>query len=974
VACRVGTVGPITGRSISSDTIECISPFHNAGKADFAIALGYGDALATNFSVEYVMPNLEGAASADDLYGNATAGEVQVVMPRHVSVHGSSRAVWFGKDFVPGGVSRCVVSSSSSAAVFVSSAVLLCELPSHAPVAAAVNSGEVVGSDSVASVLYRMEAVVEDLSVSSGVTSGGTVVVVYGDRLPDGDGLSCRVGSVGPLGARWMSRNTIECVTPGHTAGEVRLSIELLGHSHSTSSAGFEYVETGTILGVMPALVPVTGMVALELVGWALPRAASCRIGGVEAPGCMLPAGGMGFTDVVVEFAEPHPGVHAMVTYQARPQVNGLIPKTGYAAGGSIGHVYGAGFIEESAACVFGGVQVGAMFVSSGLLLCESPGGDAGMVTVEATHSGSEMTMAYITDMVVTRVSPRSGPLEGGNVITVHGDSFLGAVSCKIGTIGPHTARDQSSTSLECITPSHDASTVMVEVGIHTAGYTHDEVQYTYEAALIVEAVIPSAGQSSMLRSISVYGIGIRIGEGSTCVIGPQTTQGRVGRAGEMVCTVPGGSEGFVAVGSGGLRVVNGELDVLYEFRKPAEALALYPRSGYAGGGSLVQVVGKHMGSAGCSFGGMPGAAHVVSSVLMKCEAPASASMGDSSMQLLDGWQAGSAAELMYEYRVEETVSGLTPPNATSAGGVLVEVSATGLVNARGLACAVGTIAPVSARWVSERIAECSMPSHYAAAVAVRIGAGGEYGHSGREMRLTAAAPGPAEDVAALSKESIATVRSMTPRSGPSHGGSRVMVSGTELALTRALDFGGSLVNMEVVSSVLAVVESPAGAAGPAVVQEGATFEYTEVIDVTFLDPATVTAAGGGAFSIRGSFGAVQAAAACWVGTIGPVAGRWISSDAIECVAPLHVAGLVDVAVTVGYGAVHATGFSLQYVVPDNVTDAAALDDVHGNATVGEVRVVMPRHVSHHGQGITLVHFSPQPKPFWSVSRFKSSL
>ena len=757
-----------------------------------------------------------------------SVGDVRIVMPRHVHLHGSCRTVGMaGKDFVPGGVSRCVVGSSvdisSSAAVFVSSALLLCELPSHAPGAAAVNSGEVVGSDSVASVLYRMEAVVEDLSVSSGVTSGGTVVVVHGDRIPDGDGLSCRLGSVGPLGARWVSRNTIECVTPGHAAGEVRLSIDLLGHSHSTSSAGFEYVEAGTILGVMPALVPVTGMVALELVGWALPRAASCRIGAVKAPGCMLPAGGMGFTDVVVEFAEPLSGSHNVISYQARPQINGLLPSTGYAAGGSIAHIYGAGFIEESAACEFGGVQVGAVLISSGLLLCESPSGDAGMVTVEASggggtiQSGSELTMTYITDTVVTRVSPRSGPLEGGNVITVHGDHFIGsgAVACKIGTIGPLTARDLSTTGLQCIAPGREASTVSVDVGIHMAGYTHDEVQYTYEAALAVEAVMPLAGQTSTLKSISVYGISIRVGEGSTCVIGLKTTQGTVDRAGEMVCIVPGGSEGFVGVGSGGLRVVNGELDVLYEFRKPAEALALYPRSGYAGGGSLVQVVGKHMGSAGCSFGGMPGVAHVVSSVMMKCEGPASASVGDAAMQLLDGWQAGSAAELMYEYRAEEAVSGLTPPNAASAGGVLVEVGATGLVNARGLACAVGTIAPVSARWVSERIAECSMPSHYVAAVTVRIGTWGEYGHSGMEMRFTAAAPGPAKEAAMESAGPATEVRSMTPRSGPSHGGSRVMVSGTELAIT--LDFGGMLVNAELVSSVLAIVVSPGGAIGMAV-------------------------------------------------------------------------------------------------------------------------------------------------------------
>jgi len=41
---------------------------------------------------------------------------------------------------------------------------------------------------------------------------------------------------------------------------------------------------------------------------------------------------------------------------------------------------------------------------------------------------------------------------------------------------------------------------VSVEVGIRTAGFTDNEVQYTYATALAVEAVMPSAGQSLMSR------------------------------------------------------------------------------------------------------------------------------------------------------------------------------------------------------------------------------------------------------------------------------------------------------------------------------------------------------------------------------------------------------------------------------------------------------------------------------------------
>ena len=74
----------------------------------------------------------------------------------------------------------------------------------------------------------------------------------------------------------------------------------------------------------------------------------------------------------------------------------------------------------------------------------------------------------------------------------------------------------------------------------------------------------------------------LRSGVGS-CVLGPRASAGVVRRHGEMVCDVQGGfGEGFFAVGAGGLRVEDGELNVV-EFRKPAEALLLHPDQGTEG-------------------------------------------------------------------------------------------------------------------------------------------------------------------------------------------------------------------------------------------------------------------------------------------------------------------------------------------------------------------------------------------------------
>ena len=159
-------------------------------------------------------------------------------------------------------------------------------------------------------------------------------------------------------------------------------------------------------------------------------------------------------------------------------------------------------------------------------------------------------------------------------------------------------------------------------------------MQYLYASALAVQAVMPSGGGDNIPEDH--LGVWDDASLGRRLVRVGSSGVGRcVRRHGEMVCDVQGGfGEGFFAVGAGGLRVEDGELNVV-EFRKPAEALLLHPRSGY--GGSPVHVYGAHLEGAGCAFGGMLGMTHVVSTAVMKCEAPAIFAVGDVGVRLTDG-------------------------------------------------------------------------------------------------------------------------------------------------------------------------------------------------------------------------------------------------------------------------------------------------------------------------------------------------
>ena len=53
----------------------------------------------------------------------------------------------------------------------------------------------------------------------------------------------------------------------------------------------------------------------------------------------------------------------------------------------------------------------------------------------------------------------------------------------------------------------------------------------------------------------------------------------------------------------------------------------------------------------------------------------------------------------------------------------------------------------------------------------------------------------------------------------------------------------------------------------------------------------------------------------CRVGTFGPIAGRRVDARTVECFAPYHVSGVVEISVN------GAMGVALQYVAPAYVED-----------------------------------------------------
>ena len=138
-------------------------------------------------------------------------------------------------------------------------------------------------------------------------------------------------------------------------------------------------------------------------------------------------------------------------------------------------HVAGADMALDSL-CWIGHDASSAHHISSALVACEVGSLRDGLVQVEVAtrfipsglRAGQAATLEAYMDVGVMAVTPSSGVFSGGDVIEVHGGpmpAFMADIGlgCRVGTIGPVSAKWVSDASVECVAlMSSPFSTILV--------------------------------------------------------------------------------------------------------------------------------------------------------------------------------------------------------------------------------------------------------------------------------------------------------------------------------------------------------------------------------------------------------------------------------------------------------------------------------------------------------------------------------
>ena len=441
---------------------------------------------------------------------------------------------------------------------------------------------------------FLRERKITSISPTSGPVGGGGTMTITGTGFT-GTSLVIFTQSAGPQIHNTRASFTVDSDTqitavippaPAGVPGSAGISvISPVPPDTSTGAPLYNYVSTPTVTSVSGNFGLVSGGTTVTVRGTGFTSGTTVQFGSIPATSVTVhsntslsvvsPPNSAGVADITVtnQIGTSAVSLADQFTYLPLPAVTGVSPAVGPAAGGNNVTVTGTTFMWPDGNLTvtevdFGSVPARGFFVNSATQLSvEVPPGSAGTVdvTVKTSAGTTAATSAdqytYFPLPAVTGVSPSSGPIVGGNTVTVTGSGFTGASAVSFETVPATSFTVNSDTSITATVPAGRAGFfplvgVIDDVTVTTPGGTSATSaadQYTYEPVPAVTGVSPSSGPSAGGNTVTITGEDFT---GGTGFISPSAvsfgtvpaTSFTTNDDGSITATVPAGAVGVVDV------------------------------------------------------------------------------------------------------------------------------------------------------------------------------------------------------------------------------------------------------------------------------------------------------------------------------------------------------------------------------------------------------------------------------------------
>ncbi|MFI8301293.1 IPT/TIG domain-containing protein [Streptomyces nigra] len=193
-----------------------------------------------------------------------------------------------------------------------------------------------------------------------------------------------------------------------------------------------------------------------------------------------------------------------------------ISPNQGSTGGGTLVTITGTN-LSGTSAVTFGTKPATSITnVSPTQVTAVSPSG-TGTVGVTVTTAGgtsNPVPFFYVGAPFKSSVGPTSGPLTGGNTVTINGAGLATATSVAFGA-NTATPTVVSDTQLTVTVPA-GAAAGPVGVSVTTAGGTNNGLSYTYVDVPAVTTVAPASGPTSGGTGVTITGTNLGTTESVT--------------------------------------------------------------------------------------------------------------------------------------------------------------------------------------------------------------------------------------------------------------------------------------------------------------------------------------------------------------------------------------------------------------------------------------------------------------------------
>ncbi len=809
---------------------------------------------------------------------------------------------------------------------------------------------------------------VTGLSVTSGSTAGGTLVLITGTTFTGASSVS--FGTTPATSFTVNSDTSITATAPPQAAATVDITVTTPSGTSAVATAD-QFAYSAAAAPAVTAITPTSGSTAggavVTITGTGFTGATGVSFGTVAATFFQVysdttivatappQAAATVHTTVTTPSGTSATGTADQFTYAAAavPSVSGITPTSGTTPGGTLVTVTGSGFTGATGV-TFGSVAASWFTVySDSTIVATSPPEAASTVDIKVTtYSGTsststadQFTYNNVTAPApaVTGVSPNSGSTAGGWVVTITGTNFSGATAVNFGSTAATSFTINSDTQITATAPAESAATVDIKVTTNngtSSAVTADQFTYLSTPAPAVTSISPTTGTTAGGTSVTITGTNftgataVSFGafaassftvNSSTSITA--TSPAQAVRVVDITITTP---SGISATGAGD--------QFTYTAASVPTVTSLGTTSGSTAGGTSVTITGTNFtGATGVYFGSVAASSFTVNSATsITATSPAQAAgTYDVTVSTYSGTSARSTSD-RFSYTLASTpaITSISPTSGSTAGGTSVTLTGTNFTGATGVF--FGTVAATSFTVNSSTSITATAPPEAAATVDITVTtyAGSSAVGTGDRFTFNAAA--------------APSVTSISPTSGNTGGGTVLTITGSGFTGATAVTFGSAPASTFTVNSDTSITATtPPQAAGTVhttVTTYGGTsststndqFTYNAVTpSVTGITPSSGSTAGGAVVTVLGS-GFTGASAVSFGSTVA-TSFTVYSDTAIITTAPPGTAGTVDITVTAP-GGTSTTGTADRYTYSAaSVPSVTSLGTTSGSTGGGTV-------------------------------------